>query len=321
MNVEVDGVTRQGIFYTGATDSICASRLVKSPDYKTFCAIKVGNGNYECSEGDTTVQVDLGTFKLPHECVCLNTTAFDVCVGMNFVRRNPGVIIGCLFNPTKLFVKKGEEMNLVSLERRVEGLSETPKVQVRVMNKESYRLVSKIREDDLLDLRCNPEVDRYANTVNAVEGLFCTMKNSCYHYLWGLMGTLWENPPWSHLFKSLAKVVLDRAKVVFLTPDCGPVGERGGCRRLLDQPTVQRVPLPDWCLYVPDRANKPLAAPKWGSVISLVDGAAMHIPIEELHEPTVKWLTKMNRAWSVAELETTTGLSSSPLSTGPKEDA
>ena len=109
MDLEVDGVTRQAIFDTGAKVSICASRLVKSPDYNTFCAIKVGNGNYEYSEGETTVQVDLGTFKLPHECVCLNTTGFDVCIGMNFVRQNPGVIIGCFFNRAKLLVKKGEE--------------------------------------------------------------------------------------------------------------------------------------------------------------------------------------------------------------------
>ena len=80
MDVEVDGVTRRGIFDTGATDSICPSRLVKSPDYKSFCAIKVANGNYEYSEWETAVQVDLGTFKLPHECVCLNTTAFGVCM-------------------------------------------------------------------------------------------------------------------------------------------------------------------------------------------------------------------------------------------------
>ena len=49
-------------------------------------------------------------------------------------------------------------------------------------NKESYRLVSKIREDALLELRFNPEINLYANTVNAVEGLYCTMKNSCHHY-------------------------------------------------------------------------------------------------------------------------------------------
>ena len=55
-------------------------------------------------------------------------------------------------------------------------------------------------------------------------------------------------------------------------------------------------------------------------MISLVDGAAMQIPIEELHEPTVKWLTKMNRGWSLEELRTTMGLSSSPLPTTPKED-
>ena len=110
MDVEVDGVTRQGILDTGATDSICASLLVKSPDYKIFCAIKVCNGKYEYSEGEPTVQVELGTFKLPHKCVCLYTTAFDVCIGMIFVRRNQGVIIGFLFKPAKLLVKKGEEI-------------------------------------------------------------------------------------------------------------------------------------------------------------------------------------------------------------------
>ena len=82
---------------------------------------------------------------------------------------------------------------------------------------------------------------------------------------------------------------------------------------------MQRVPLPDCPLYVPDGASKPLAASKWGSVISLVDGAAMQIPIEELHEPTVKWLRKMNPGWSVEELKTTMGLSSSPLPPTPKE--
>ena len=43
----------------------------------------------------------------------------------------------------------------MSLERRAEGLPETPKVQLRMGNKESYRLVSKIREHALLELTCN----------------------------------------------------------------------------------------------------------------------------------------------------------------------
>ena len=68
----------------------------------------------------------------------------------------------------------------VSLERRMEGLPEKPKVQLRMGNRESHRLVSKIRKDALLELRCNLEVELYGNTVNAVEGLYCTMKNSCY---------------------------------------------------------------------------------------------------------------------------------------------
>ena len=83
---------------------------------------------------------------------------------------------------------------------------------------------------------------------------------------------------------------------------------------------MQRVFLPDCPLYVPDRVSKPLAAPKWGSVIIFVDGAAMQIPIEELHEPTVKWWTKMNRGWSVEELKDTMGMSWSPPPSTPKED-
>ena len=105
-----------------------------------------------------------------------------------------------------------------------------------------------------------------------------------------------------------------------MTPDWGPVGESRAWRRLRDRLTVQRVPLPDCPLYVPDGASKPLATPKWESVKSLVDGAAMQIPIEELHEPTLKWLTKMNRGWFVEELKTTMGLPSSPFPTTPKED-
>ena len=46
----------------------------------------------------------------------------------------------------------------------------------------------------------------------------------------------------------------------------------------------------------------------------------MQIPIEELHEPPVKWLTKMNRGWSVGELKATMRMSSSALPLTPNED-
>ena len=60
------------------------------------------------AEGETTVQVDLGTFKVPHKCGCVNTTAFDVCIDMYFVTENPGVIIGCLFHTAKPLARRGE---------------------------------------------------------------------------------------------------------------------------------------------------------------------------------------------------------------------
>ena len=184
--------------FNQVTISISATWLVKSPDYKDFCAVKVGNGAYSYSEGETMVIVELELCKVSHPRISLDATFFDVCIGLNFVQENPDMIIGLLFKPAKRLVKNGRDVGVVSVEKSSKG-EHTPHyhdvTRLRLRNKDSYRLVSKYREDAFRELQVTPEVDLYASALNFTEGLCCSVKNSCYRYAWGIMGTLWANPP------------------------------------------------------------------------------------------------------------------------------
>ena len=85
-------------FDTGATDSIVASSLVSDPNCRDYCAVKVGDGHYTYSEGEKSVHVCMGNFILPHVCIAMETSAFQVCLGMNFIRQNAKTILGLVFH-------------------------------------------------------------------------------------------------------------------------------------------------------------------------------------------------------------------------------
>ena len=90
---------------TGATNSIVASSLVSDLKRKGYCAVKVGNGQYTYSKGEKSVDVCMGNFNLPHVCIVMETSAFQVCLGMNFIRQNAKTILGLIFTPSRLIVK------------------------------------------------------------------------------------------------------------------------------------------------------------------------------------------------------------------------
>ena len=71
---------------TGATDSIVASSLVSDPSRRG--AVKVGDGHYTYIEGEKSVHVCMANFNLPHVCIVMETSAFQVCLGMDFIRQN-----------------------------------------------------------------------------------------------------------------------------------------------------------------------------------------------------------------------------------------
>ena len=255
---------------TGAINSIVASSLVSDPKRRGYCLVKVGDGHYRYSEGEKSVHVCRGNFNLPHVCIVMETSAFRVCLGMNFIKQNAKRILRLLFTPPRLIVKSPgtDELPLVSLSEKScekEGGNGLPPAQssLRISRREAYSLLPSLGVQVLIDLGdLEPTVDLYANAKNHTEPLYCTPLNSCYAYNWHDFQLCWANPAWSHLEKMVTKAVLDRAQVVVICPDWGQTGEPAAWRPFLDRMTKVRVPIPDVPLYLPDGATSPLPAPR-----------------------------------------------------------
>ena len=218
---------------TGATDSIVASSLVSDRNRRGYCAIKVGDGPYTYSDGEKSVDVCMGNFTLPDVRIVMQTSPFQVCLGMNFIRQNAKTILVLIFTPSRLIGKNPEtdELSLVSLSEKScqneggNGLSPA-QASLRISRREAYSLLLSLREQVLIDLGdWSPTVDLWANPKNLTEPLYCTPLNSCFaHHLHDFQ-LCWANPPWSHLEKKVTKAVLNRAQVVVISPDWGQTRE------------------------------------------------------------------------------------------------
>ena len=220
----VEEETCDAVLDTGATDSIVASSLVSDSNRRGYCAVKVGDGHYTYSEEEKSVDVCMGNFSLPHVCIVMETSAFQVCLGMNFIRQNANTILGLIFTPSRLIVNNPEtdEVCLVWFSEKTcqkEGGNGLPPAQssLRTSRNEAYSLLHLQVLINLGDLR--PTVDLYANLKNHTQPLYCTPLISCYAYNWHDFQFCWANPPWSHLEKMVTKAVLDRAQVVVICPD------------------------------------------------------------------------------------------------------
>ena len=290
------------VFDTGATDSIVASSLVSHPNRRSYCAVKVGDGHYTYSEGQKSVGVCMGDFNLPHVCILMETSAFQVCLGMNFIRQNAKTILGLIFTQSRLVVKNPEtyELCLVLLSEKScqkGGGNVLPPAQssLGISRKEAYSLLHSLREQVLIDLGdLRSSLDLYANPKNHTEPLYCTPLNSCYAYNWHHFQLCWANPPWSQLEKMVTKAVLDRAQVVVICPDWGQTGKAAAWRKCLDRMTKVRVPIADVPLYLQDGAASPLPSPRWKSIPSLIDGNDCDISLDELNSQVVKFLHRVN---------------------------
>ena len=224
---------------TGAIDSIVASSLVSDPTRRGYCAVKVGDGHYTYSEGEKSVDVCMGNFTVPHVCINMQTLAFQVCLGMNFIRENAKTTLGFIFTPSRLIVTSPEtdELSLVSLSEKIcqnEGGNELPPGQasLRISRTEACSLLPSLKEQVLIGLGVlRPTVDLYANLKNHTEPLYCSPLNSCYAYNWHDLQLCCANPPWSHLENMVTKAVLDRAQVVVFCPDWGQTGEAAAWRQ------------------------------------------------------------------------------------------
>ena len=92
----------RAVLDTGATLSIVARRLLKTFKKARTVAIRVGDGRTIHSYGGVNVTICLGDKTVTQQCRVLDTDAFDIVIGTNFLRRNPQVQMLSLQRPYSL---------------------------------------------------------------------------------------------------------------------------------------------------------------------------------------------------------------------------
>ena len=79
----------RAVLDTGATLSIVARRLLKTFKKTKTVAIRVGDGRTIHSLGGVDVTICLGDETVTQHCRVLDTDAFDIVIGTDFLRRKP----------------------------------------------------------------------------------------------------------------------------------------------------------------------------------------------------------------------------------------
>ena len=81
----------RAVLDTGATLSIAARRLLRTFKKTKAVAIRVGDGRTIHSLRGGDVTICLGDETVTQHCNVLDTDAFDIVIGTDFLRRNPQV--------------------------------------------------------------------------------------------------------------------------------------------------------------------------------------------------------------------------------------
>ena len=88
----------------------------------------------------------------------------------------------------------------------------------------------------------------------------------------------YENPRFSELGNVLTKAALERSRMVLCSPNWGAHGGNEYWRTLLDKLTLTSIQLPDDAICVPLGRKTPIGKPRWGSMLSVVDGRLATVP-------------------------------------------
>ena len=106
----------RAVLDTGATLSIVARRLLKTFRKTKTVAIRVVDGRTIHSLGGVDVTICLGDETVTQHCRVLDTDAFDIVIGTDFLRRNPQVKMLSLRRPYSLHCDFGSGLFSVPLE-------------------------------------------------------------------------------------------------------------------------------------------------------------------------------------------------------------
>ena len=136
----------------------------------------------------------------PHKV--LDTDAFDIVIGTDFLRFNPQVKLLSLQRPYALHCDFGS--GLYSVPLKLSGLKESGLHYVnRSYRTENYQLVRPVLENGLAALQLDLDeiqVELFASKEQHLMQLYCSRNlNNAYRFYWKSMGLCYANPPYSQL--------------------------------------------------------------------------------------------------------------------------
>ena len=325
ITVKIGDQVYKAVLYTGATLSIVTRRLLKQAKIRKTktVAIRVGDGRTIHSLGGVDETLCLGDEQVTQHCKVLDTDAFDIVIGTDFLRRNHQVKLLSLQRPYALDCDFGS--GLVSVPLELSGRKESGLRYVnRSYRTENYQLVRPVFENGLAALLVDlneVQLELFASKEQHMMQLYCSRYlNNAYRFYWKLMGLCYANPPFSQLAKVLTKIALEGARVVLCTPDWGTTGEHAYWRRLLDRMTVGRTELPNGPIHVPEDSQETMPAPEWGSFLSIVEAALNPVPVSELDQVVLKELMAENRGLTLLDLKKRSEFSSVTTTSGECSD-
>ena len=249
----------------------------------------------------------LGDETVTQHCRVLDTDAFDIVIGTDFVRTNPEVKVLSLQRPYSLHCEFGSGLFSVPLElsgRKESGLRYAANTNHRT---ENYELARHVLENGLEALQVTVDeiqVELFARQQQHIMQLYCSKHlNSAFRFFWKAMGLAYANPSFSLLAKVLTKIAYEPGRVVMCTPDWGCSGEHADWRRMLDRMTLGRVQLPDGPIYVPEDSDTAMQDPEWASFLSIVDGSLNPVPLCDLDQVVLKEVMAENRGLTLSDLK------------------
>ena len=135
--VKIGDKVFRAVFDTGATRSSVAWRLLKTFKKTKTVAIRVRDGRTIHSLGGVDVATCLGDQTVTQHCRVLDTDAFDIVTGTDFLRKNPQVKMLSLQRPYSLHCGFGSGLFSVPSElsgRRESGMRYAAKTKYRTEN-------------------------------------------------------------------------------------------------------------------------------------------------------------------------------------------
>ena len=172
---------------------------------------------------------------------------------------------------------------------------------------EDYQLLGDVLDQGLKELGYSREdlnVELFASDKQHVLDLYCSKgKNCCYKFYWPSFTMAYGNPRYSELGKVLTKVALERSRMVLCSPDWGAHGGKEYWRTLLDKLTLTSIQLPDDAIYVPLGRKTPIGKPRWGSMLSVVDGSLAPVPWEDLDSAMVQEIQRESSGFALDVLK------------------